>query len=158
MTQNQRNKQPIKNRQNWTDIFPKIYRWPTGTREDAQHCQYLEKCRWNLQWVTITHQLEWISTNTGNKCWRGCGEKRTLRHHWDMCVLQSCPTVCKPMGCSLPSSSVHEIFQATVLEWIAISFSRINYLHIHVYTANIYWVLCAYYLTTTLWGRSHFSL
>ena len=39
-------------------------------------------------------------------------------------VAQSCPTLCDPMGCSLPGSSVHRIFQATVLEWIAISFSR----------------------------------
>ena len=53
-------------------------------------------------------------------------------------VTQSYPTLCDPIDCSLPGSSVHEIFQATVLEWIAISFSRINYLHIHVYTANIY--------------------
>jgi len=53
-------------------------------------------------------------------------------------VAQSCPALCDPMDCSLPSSSVHGIFQATVLEWIAISFSRINYLYIHVYTANIY--------------------
>ena len=39
-------------------------------------------------------------------------------------VVQSCPTLCDPMDCSLPGSSVHGIFQATVLEWIAISFSR----------------------------------
>ena len=39
-------------------------------------------------------------------------------------VAQSCPTLCDPMGCSLPGSSVHGIFQAMVLEWIAISFSR----------------------------------
>ena len=39
-------------------------------------------------------------------------------------VTHSCPTLCDPMGCSLPGSSVHGIFQATVLEWIAISFSR----------------------------------
>ena len=39
-------------------------------------------------------------------------------------VAQSCPTLCDPMGCSLPGSSVHGIFQATVLEWVAISFSR----------------------------------
>ena len=32
--------------------------------------------------------------------------------------------LCDPMDCSLPGSSVHEIFQARVLEWIAISFSR----------------------------------
>ena len=39
-------------------------------------------------------------------------------------VAQSCPTVCNPMDCSPPGSSVHGIFQARVLEWVAISFSR----------------------------------
>ena len=39
-------------------------------------------------------------------------------------VAQSCPTLCDPMDCSLPGSSVRGIFQAIVLEWIAISFSR----------------------------------
>ena len=37
-------------------------------------------------------------------------------------VAQSCPTLCDPTDCSLPGSSVHGIFQAIVLEWIAISF------------------------------------
>ena len=37
---------------------------------------------------------------------------------------QSCPTLCDPMDCSLSGSSVHGIFPARVLEWIAISFSR----------------------------------
>ena len=39
-------------------------------------------------------------------------------------VVQSCPALCDPMDCSLPGSSVHGVFQAIVLEWIAISFSR----------------------------------
>ena len=39
-------------------------------------------------------------------------------------VVQSCPALCDPVDCSLPGSSVHGIFQAIVLEWIAISFSR----------------------------------
>ena len=38
-------------------------------------------------------------------------------------VAQSCPTVRDPMDCSLPGSSVHGIFQARVLEWVAIAFS-----------------------------------
>ena len=33
-------------------------------------------------------------------------------------VAQSCPTLCNPMDCSLPGSSIHGIFQAIVLEWI----------------------------------------
>ena len=36
----------------------------------------------------------------------------------------SCLTLCDPMDCSLSGSSIHGIFQARVLEWIAISFSR----------------------------------
>ena len=39
-------------------------------------------------------------------------------------VAQLCLTLCDPMDCSLPGSSVHGIFQARVLEWAAISFSR----------------------------------
>ena len=37
--------------------------------------------------------------------------------------LQSCPTLCDPMDCSLPGFSVHGILQARTLEWVAISFS-----------------------------------
>jgi len=39
-------------------------------------------------------------------------------------VSQSCPTLCDPMDCSLPGSSVHGLFQARIPEWVAISFSR----------------------------------
>ena len=41
-------------------------------------------------------------------------------------VTQSCPTLSDPMDCSLPGSSVHGIFQARVLEWVAIAFSDIK--------------------------------
>ena len=39
-------------------------------------------------------------------------------------VAQSCLTLCDPMDCSLPGSSIHTIFQARILGWVAISFSR----------------------------------
>ena len=52
-------------------------------------------------------------------------------YHWvtgnidiEIVVAQSCPTLCDSMDCSLPGSSLHGIFQARVLEWVAISFSR----------------------------------
>ena len=53
------------------------------------------------------------------------------RHEMEMTILaesetevtQSCPTLCDPMDCSLPGSSVRGIFHTIVLEWIAISFS-----------------------------------
>ena len=39
-------------------------------------------------------------------------------------VAQSCPTLCNPMDCSPPGSSVHGILQARIKEWFAISSSR----------------------------------
>ena len=58
---------------------------------------------------------------------------RRFRHDWvtelnwkwkKVLVAQLCLTLCDPMDCSPPGSSVHGIFQASVLEWAAISFSR----------------------------------
>ena len=39
-------------------------------------------------------------------------------------VAQLCPTLCDPMNCSLPDSSINGIFQARILQWVSISFSR----------------------------------
>ena len=41
-------------------------------------------------------------------------------------VAQSCLTLSGPMDYSLPGSSIHGIFQARVLEWVAIAFSVYN--------------------------------
>ena len=41
-------------------------------------------------------------------------------------VTQSCPTLSDPMDCSPPGSSIHGIFQARVLEWVAIAFSALG--------------------------------
>ena len=44
---------------------------------------------------------------------------------WDTDIAtQLCPTLCDPMVCSLPGSSIHGIFRARIREWVAISFSR----------------------------------
>ena len=46
---------------------------------------------------------------------------------YNMCaylVAKWCLTLCDPMDCSLPGSSVHGIFQARILEWVAIPYSR----------------------------------
>ena len=60
------------------------------------------------------------SLNTGSRHKRGYLELLESESE----VTQSCLTLCDPMDCSLPGSSVRGIFQAIVLEWIAISFSR----------------------------------
>ena len=55
-----------------------------------------------------------------NKKWK---DAQHLEELSESEVAQSCPTLCDPMDCSLSGSSVHGIFQARVLEWVAISFS-----------------------------------
>ena len=75
------------------------------------------------------------------KSWTWMSNWRTYKVRWEghlemqnrskkgsrgsMCsVTQSCLTLCDPMNCSPPASSVHGISQARLLEWVAISFSR----------------------------------
>ena len=41
--------------------------------------------------------------------------------------LQSCPTLCDPMDCSLPGFSFHGIFQARILEWFAMPSSNLSF-------------------------------
>ena len=54
---------------------------------------------------------------------RGSSSETTA---WPLCVLviQSCLTLCDPMNCSPPISSVHGILQARILEWVAVPSSR----------------------------------
>ena len=64
--------------------------------------------------------------NVGEKKVKLVDQRRKRRVPESSCeseVAQSCPTLCDPMDCSLPGSSVHGIFQARLLEGVAISFS-----------------------------------
>ena len=49
---------------------------------------------------------------------------RQVKSKVKVLAAQSCPTLCNPMDCSPPSSSVHGILQAIIPEWVAIPFSR----------------------------------
>ena len=51
-------------------------------------------------------------------------EENTIKCESESEVAQSCLTLCDPMDCSLPGSSIHGIFQTRILKWVAISFSR----------------------------------
>jgi len=66
--------------------------------------------------------LSWImrSINSWHCLELHLGKKKKVKSE----VSQSCLTLCNPMDCNLPGSSVHGILQARVLEWVAISFSR----------------------------------
>ena len=68
------------------------------------------------QWFFLRVPQTWILTPPGNT-----GKKKVKSESE---VAQSCLTLCDTMGCSLWGSSVHGIFLARVLEWVAISFSK----------------------------------
>ena len=63
-------------------------------------------------------------------------------------VAQLCVTLCDPMDCSLPGSSIHGIFQARVLEWVAITFSRES-----SWSSNQTQVSCIVGRRFTIWAR-----
>ena len=68
-----------------------------------------------------SHPWDSLGKNTGVGCHflLQCMKEKSERE-----VTQSCPTLSDPMDCNLPGSSIHGIFQARVLEWGAIAFSR----------------------------------
>ena len=69
-------------------------------------------------------------------------------------VTQSCPTLCEHMDCSPSFSSVHGILQARILEWVAISFSRI------FPTQGSNWDLphCRFFTVWAIWGSPQVAL
>jgi len=64
-------------------------------------------------------------------------------------VAQSCPTLCDPMNCSPPDSSVHGISQVRILEWVSISFSRGS--------SQLGWILHLLFSKWTLYRLSHLA-
>ena len=71
-----------------------------------------------LAWKPLSQTLLW--SRTKNKTLTLPEPKKESESE----VAQSCPTLWDPMNYSLPGSSIHGIFQARVLEWVVISFSR----------------------------------
>ena len=72
------------------------------------------------------HERSACQSRAENRLWM----IQTAHHHYIKIgryqseVAQSCPTLCAPVDCSPPGSSVHGIFQAGILEWVSIPFSR----------------------------------
>ena len=87
---------------------------------------------WFTMHVSIVKGLNLLGNKKSGRSMTAWFQKREaglllgLRLNSESEVAQSCPTLCDPMDCSLSGSSVHGIFQARVLEWIAISFPRVS--------------------------------
>ena len=71
---------------------------------------------WKIPWMEEPHRLHspWGRKESGMTSF-------SLSHAKS---LQSCPTLCDPMDCSLPGSSAHGFLQTRILEWVAMPFSR----------------------------------
>ena len=89
------------------------------TGNQGQNHTELSQFRWHI----ICENIKTLQ-KLGMSPTRILGERDLLT----VCVLiaQSCLTLCNPMDCSPPSSSVHGILQARILEWVYTSFSTIN--------------------------------
>ena len=75
--------------------------------------------------LTAAHQAPPSLGFSGQEHWSGCHFLlQCMKVKGESEVAQSCPTLHNPMDCSLQGSSVHGIFQARVLEWVAIAFSE----------------------------------
>ena len=95
----------------------------------------------SVHWIFLARVLEWgaIAFSTDGLLlllshWDSPGKNTGVGCHFllqcikvksESEVTQLCPTLCDPIDSSLPGSSVHGIFQARVLEWVAIAFSAI---------------------------------
>ena len=83
---------------------------------------------WDLLWLLSCWTLfgpKW-GEETVSFVKKECHLQLQTNHKWKKKkrnVTQSCLTLCNPMDCSLPGSSVHGILQARILEWVAVSFS-----------------------------------
>ena len=76
---------------------------------------------------TAAHQAPPSLSFSSQEHWSGLPFPSPM-HESESEVAQSCPTHSDPMDCSLPGSSVHGIFQARVLEWVAIAFFNLGLL------------------------------
>ena len=82
----------------------------------------------NLEDLAVTIGLEKVNPHPNPKK----DSTKECSNHWTIALIshaskirqsqiaQSCLTLCNPMDCSLPGSSVHRIFKARILEWVAI--------------------------------------
>ena len=105
----------------------------------AAAAKSLQSCPTLCDPIDGTHQAPPSLGFSGQEHWSGLPFPSPM-HESE--VAQSCPTLSDPMDCSLSSSSILGIFQARVLEWVAIAFSEMAlYKPLNL---NVYLIWCIY--------------
>ena len=89
-------------------------------------CTYLMAGTWAHIWMDTELLMIWSShTNSGLSTSRSLHIRENQVSGFVVAlVAKLCPTLCHPMNCSTPGSSVHGISQTRILVWVAIPFSR----------------------------------
>ena len=104
-----------KSRQDWATSLSRSLSCIGEGNGNPLQCSCLENPRDSRAWWAavrgITQSQTWLK-------WLSSSSSMHAKS------LQSCPILCNPMDCSLPSLSVHVILQARILKWVTISFSR----------------------------------
>ena len=75
-----------------------------------------------IEWNKHSLFNKWYWNNWVYTCKKKKKRNLCTKLKWSE-ITQLCPTLCDPMDCSLPGSSVHGILQARILEWVAIALS-----------------------------------
>ena len=94
--------------------------WVMGSRAKGEKLERAEAPAKRSLW----HKCGWVMPKLNNQTtyWKDCTSSCYKWRWWFSHSVVS--DSCNPMGCSPPGSSVHEILQKRILQWIAISFSR----------------------------------
>ena len=108
---------------NWTEVFSTA----PNTQRDSKLSREEKGEGGNRGYLVEKRESKWGERNQASNHtpkWKGVLKIRVLKVKSENEVVQSCPNLCDPMDCSVLGSSIHGIFQARILEWVAISFAR----------------------------------
>ena len=104
-----------------------------GPATQASYLSLNQKCSPARLYLILSKLVPLFSVSTQPLAFHLTNSRASLMtllwsHLGHECVLaeslQSCPTLCNPIDCSLPGSSVHGTLQARILEWVAMPSSR----------------------------------
>ena len=111
----------------WVRVESSDKMWSTGER-NSKPLQYsfLENPLKSMKRQKDRTLKDELPRKVGAQCATGYQWRNKARKNEESEseVVQSCLTLCDPVDCSPPGSSIHGILQARILEWVAISFSR----------------------------------
>ena len=121
----------------WTRTWANFRRWQGTKQSGMLHSMGLQRVghNWVTEWITMysifSHYAnEYLGLITTNMRQKSPNVKciQEWMSGWlcgcSVCMFtELCPTLCDPFDCSPPGSSVYEIFQARILEWVTISSS-----------------------------------